>query len=268
MSILFNEKTKTFHLYNEEISYIMTVLQNGHLGQLYFGGRIHHKEDFSYLLETSYRPMTAYVFDEDRSFSLEHVRQEYGVYGTTDFRHPAVEVLQQNGSRISDFVYQGYEITDGKPELPGLPATYTEDAKEAQTLTVSLKDPVTGIVLELFYTIFAAGGIIARSARLTNEGEESVQLTRAMSLCLDLPDSDYEWMQFSGAWARERHLKVRRLEQGIQAVDSMRGNSSHEHNPFIVLKRPAADEEQGEVMGFSLVYSGKLLQYVEAILCE
>lgn len=259
MSIIFNEKTKTFHLYNEEVSYIMNVLPNGHLGQLYFGGRIHHKEDFSYLLETSYRPMSAYVFDEDRSFSLEHVRQEYGVYGTTDFRHPAVEVLQKNGSRISDFVYQGHEITDGKPKLPGLPATYTEDETEAQTLTIFLKDPVTGIVLELLYTIFAAGGIIARSAGFTNEGEESVQLTRAMSLCLDLPDCGYEWMQFSGAWARERHLKVRRLEQGIQAVDSMRGNSSHEHNPFIVLKRPTADEEQGEVLGFSLVYSGNFL---------
>ena len=63
----------------------------------------------------------------------------------------------------------------------------------------------------------------------------------------------------SGAWARERHLKVRRLEQGIQAVDSIRGNSSHEQNPFIVLKRPTADETQGEVIGFSLVYSGNFL---------
>lgn len=45
----------------------------------------------------------------------------------------------------------------------------------------------------------------------------------AMSLCMDLPDSDYEWVQLSGAWARERHVKVRKLEQGIQAVDSMRG---------------------------------------------
>ena len=259
MSILFNEGTKTFHLYNKEISYIMMVLPNGHLGQLYFGGRIHHKEDFSCFLEMSCRPMASCVFDEDRFFSLEHIRQEYGVYGTTDFRHPAVEILQGNGSRISDFVYQGYEITDGKPKLSGLPATYTEDEKEAQTLTVSLKDPVTGIVLELLYTIFAEGGIIARSARLTNQGTDSVQLTRAMSLCLDLPDCDYEWMQFSGAWARERHLKVRRLEQGIQAVDSLRGHSSHDHNPFIVLKRPTADEEQGEVLGFSLVYSGNFL---------
>lgn len=259
MSILFSEKTKTFHLCNEKISYIMTVLPNGHMGQLYFGKRIHHKEDFSYLLERVSHAMSACVFDDDNSFSLEHTRQEYGVYGTTDFRHPAVEVLQENGSRLSDFVYTGHEVMAGKPKLPGLPATYTEQPEEAETLVIRLKDNLTGIVLELFYTIFAEGGILTRSARLTNEGKENVQLARAMSLCLDLPDHEYEWLQFSGAWARERHLKVRRLESGIQAVDSIRGNSSHEQNPFIVLKRPAADEEQGEVIGFSLIYSGNFL---------
>ena len=63
-------------------------------------------------------------------------------------------------------------------------------------------------------------------------------------------------MQFSGAWSRERHVKERRLEQGIQSVGSIRGNSSHEHNPFIVLRRPSATENAGEVMGFSLIYSG------------
>lgn len=259
MSILFSERTQTFHLYNEEMSYIMAVLPNGHLGQPYFGKRIHHKEDFSYLQERVHRSMTSYVYDDDDTFSLEHTRQEYGVYGTTDFRHPAVSILQKNGSAISDFVYRGHEILQGKPKLSGLPATYTEDPGEAETLAVKLQDPLTGIVLTLLYTIFAEGGILARSAEFQNEGKEAVYLTRAMSLCLDLPDCEYEWLQFSGAWARERHLKVRRLEQGIQAVDSIRGNSSHEQNPFIVLKRPTADETQGEAIGFSLVYSGNFL---------
>ena len=51
MSIIFHESTSVFHLYNEKISYIMMVLKNGHMGQLYFGKRIHDKEDFTYLLE-------------------------------------------------------------------------------------------------------------------------------------------------------------------------------------------------------------------------
>ncbi len=269
MSILFSEHAKTFHLYNQEISYIMTVLPNGHMGQLYFGKRVHHREDFSYLYETAQRPMSSCVYEDDDilsdgySLSLEHVKQEYGVYGTTDFRRPAVEILQPNGSRICDFKYKRHEIMGGKPGLAGLPATYTEDGGEAETLRLILEDSLTGVILELLYTIFVRGGILARSAKITNEGKEALHLTTAMSLCMDLPDYDYEWLQFSGAWARERHLKVRKLEQGIQAVDSRRGHSSHEHNPFIVLKRPSADEFQGEVIGFSLIYSGNFLAQAE-----
>ena len=256
MSIIFHEGSKTFHLFNEEISYIICVLSNGHIGNLYFGKKIHDREDFSYLIESKQRPMTACVYEGNRKYSLEHLKLEYPVYGTSDYRNPAVEILQENGSRISEFKYISHEITDGKPELAGLPATYVEEPEEAQTLCLRLKDEVTGIVLELLYSIFSGKGILARSARFINEGIAPVHLLNAMSLSLDLPDSDYVWMQFSGVWARERHIIERKLEQGIQAVGSIRGNSSHEHNPFIVLRRPSTTETSGEVMGFSLIYSG------------
>ena len=152
--IIFHKETKTFHLYNEEISYIMCVLENGHMGQLYYGKRIHDKPDFSYLVEKCGRPMTSYIFEGDRSFSLEHIRQEYPVYGTTDYRHPAIEIMQENGSNISEFKYVGYEILKGKPSLKGLPATYTESEEEAETLKIILKDDLTGAKLILLYTIF------------------------------------------------------------------------------------------------------------------
>ena len=70
---------------------------------------------------------------------MEHIRQEYPVYGTTDYRHPAIELLQENGSRVSEFQYDSYEIIAGKPKLSGLPATYTESEEEAQTLRIFLQ---------------------------------------------------------------------------------------------------------------------------------
>ena len=263
MSMVWREENRTFHLYNEEISYIMQVLPGGHLGQLYFGKRVHDREDFSYLLESLPRPMASCVFEGNKAFSLEHIKQEYPSYGTGDYRAPAVEVLQEDGSRISDFIYKEHRVRKGKPSLEGLPATYTEADDEAETLTVALEDGMTGLGLELSYTIFAKGGIIARSVRFVNRGEKDLHLTTAMSLCMDLPDHDYEWMQFSGAWARERHTRVRKLEYGVQSVGSRRGHSSHEHNPFVILKRPHADEFQGEAIGFSLVYSGNFLAQAE-----
>lgn len=51
MPVIYHADTKIFHLYNDTISYLMMVLRNGQLGQLYFGKKIRDKEDFSYLLE-------------------------------------------------------------------------------------------------------------------------------------------------------------------------------------------------------------------------
>lgn len=207
MNIVVNKAADTFHLYNDDISYIMTVLPNGQLGQVYFGKKIREREDYSHLVETATRPMSSCVFDTDKRFSMEHLRQEYAVFGTSDYRTPATEVVQKNGSRISEFCFRDYRIESGKPILEGLPATYTENAGEASTLITGLEDPVTGLRLELLYTIFAKGGSIARSARFSNHGRETLHLTSAMSLCMDLPDCCYDWMQFSGAWARERYPK-------------------------------------------------------------
>ncbi|MET1138695.1 glycoside hydrolase family 36 N-terminal domain-containing protein, partial [Bacillus subtilis] len=57
---------------------------------------------------------------------------------------------------------------------------------------------------------------------------------------------------------------VRRpLASGLQGIESRRGSSSHQQNPFIALMTPGTDEEQGEVYGFSLVYSGSFTAQAE-----
>ncbi len=263
MNIFYHESSGTFHLQNDFISYIIKRLPNGQLGQLYFGKAIRDRESFDHLVEMNHRPMTAYVFEGNKKFSLDHIKQEYPSYGTTDFRHPAVEIVQPNGSRITDFVYVSHTISAGKPKLENLPATYTEQDDEAQTITFLLHDGLLDVDLELNYTLFADKPALARSARFINNGSLDLHLTHAMSLSLDLPDCDYEFVHFSGAWSRERHMKVRKLEMGIQSVESTRGTSSHNHNPFVVLKRPETTEFSGEAIGFSLVYSGNFLAQAE-----
>mgnify|MGYP001121337852 FL=1 len=263
MSVFYHEKSQTFHLTNGRISYLMKVLPNGTLGQLYFGRAIRDREDFDHLLEFASRPMSSCVFEGNPCFSLEHCRQEYPSHGSTDFRRPAVELRQPNGSRITSFVYHSHTVVPGKPALDGLPATYCEQDSEAETLTIRLRDDLLNVSAYLNYTLFAGHPALARSARIVNEGGLELHLTHAMSLSLDLPDREYELLHFSGAWGRERHLKVRRLEQGVQSVESLRGHSSHNHNPFVMLRRPETDEDQGEVLGFSLVYSGNFLAQAE-----
>ena len=261
-SIWFKEECRQFHLTNDEVSYIFRVSEDGKLLQLYYGAVVPER-DYSYLVELQHRPMTTYRKEGDLRYSLEHVRQEFPEYGTTDFRHPAICLRQGNGSRITDFVYVSHQMVDGKPALEGLPATYTEAQTEAKTLILTLRDSLTEVEVQLFYTIFANWPVIARSSKVINQGRESCYLESLASLSLDLPDADYDWLQLSGAWARERHIKERPLQQGIQSIESTRGISSPHHNPFVALKRSETTEFSGPVLGAALVYSGNFLIQAE-----
>lgn len=263
MPIKYHEDSREFHLYNDQISYLIKILRNDQLGQLYFGQRVPDRPNHDYLVENTYRPVTSYVYDNDYSFSLANMKQEYPAYGTTDYRMPAIEIKQPDGSTITDFKYVSHRIYDGKPTLSGLPATYVENDDEATTLEIVLHDDLINVDLTLSYTIFNHYNAIARNVKVTNRGSQTHQLTTAMSMNLDLPDDDYDWLQFSGAWGRERQLKSAHLRPGIQSVGSTRGASSHMENPFVILKRPHTDDFQGEAYGFSLVYSGNFLAQAE-----
>lgn len=264
MGIIFHQQAKEFHIFNDEISYIIQIMDNGYAGNLYYGKRIHDKDDFSYLLQGGARSFAVYNKEKEYFLSQQYTKMEYPSYGTGDFRYPAFDIGQQDGSRITDFQYEGYHIAEGKAELKGLPATYTQQEEEAESLELILRDKILGIRLVLTYTIFRDYPVIARNARFAcEEGGQRAVIKKALSASVDLPDSDYELVQLSGAWARERHIKTRKIQQGIQGIYSMRGASSAEHNPFIALKRPCATEDDGEVYGFSLVYSGNFLAQVE-----
>jgi alpha-galactosidase len=84
-----------------------------------------------------------------------------------------------------------------------------------------------------------------------------------MSATLDLPDSDWDLVHLSGAWARECEVRTRRLEAGSQSIGSLRGASGHQHNPFLLLRRGSTTEESGEAYGMGLVYSGNFLAEAE-----
>lgn len=263
MPIIYNEKTREFHLYNQEISYIIKILDNDQPGQLYYGKRLTHKEDFSHLFEYAMRDMSPYAFEGNSTFSLENIKQEYPTFGCGDMRFPAYEIERENGSHVVEFVYKEHKIYDGKPKLEGLPATYVESDDEAQTLELVLEDTSINTRIVLLYTIYEAFPVIARSVRFECDSDEKITLLSAMSACVDLPDKDYEMIDLAGVWARERHVRRHKLDYGIQSIYSMRGCSSYQFNPFLALARENADEFQGQVYSFSLVYSGNFLAQTE-----
>jgi alpha-galactosidase len=248
MPAAWDAATNEIHLHNGRISYLARVLEDGSFGHLYFGP--------SLTPGRSYRHLGRRPFHGFANRLGEPVAREYPTGGSGDFRVPALIVVPADGSTTLHLAYAGHRILPGKPALPGLPATYVERDDEAETVEVLLVDAPSGLEVRLRYTIFAGLPAIARSATIRNGGTAALSVRCAMSGSLDLPDADWDLLQLSGTWSRERHVVTRRLAVGRQSVSSQRGASSHEHNPFVVLKRADTTEDHGEAYGFSLVYSG------------
>lgn len=254
--IEFDSKRQVFHLHNRNISYIFSVEEGGTLCHLYFGKRVQ-----KYHGELKY-PRVDRGFSGnlpgslDRTFSRDTLPKEYSGAGEMDYHTPATIVRQENGSNALMLKYKNYKIEDGKPKLEGLPAAYVENEKEAQTLTITLEDELTGLEYDLLYTVYRDVSIITRSVKVRNAGKQSVFLEKVASLQLDFVDKDFDSICLPGAHANERHLERSSVGYGIQKFGSIRGTSSHQMNPFLALTDKKTDEFSGDVYGFAFAYSG------------
>lgn len=263
MSIHISKDERLFHLETEKSSYIFRVLENQQLQHLYYGKRIHVKENYGNLASYQTRGFeVSYTAAEER-IQLSMIPNEYAAYGKGDFRHPAYQVQDATGSRITELKYQGYTLSTGKKRLEILPSTFDDDGDRSEVLTITLKDDIIGLVVKLNYTVFPAQNVIVRNVEFINEGTSDLKLLKAMSLQLDLPDDEFDFIHFSGAWLRERQLYRTALRPGLQSIDSLRYSSSPQNNPFFMLSRKHTTEESDEVYGFNLVYSGNFQNSIE-----
>lgn len=263
MSIHFHEDLGVFHLQSDRSSYVIELVRGVYPAHAYWGRRIRDNRVGNLLERRGRASFSPTPFREDASFSLDSLPQEYPGYGSGDFRQPAYQVQLANGTTVTEAEYVRHRIYSGKPKLEGLPAVYTEQDAEADTLELELFDRASGLTIYLSYTVMNAFDAITRSVSFRNDSKENITLLRAMSASVDMNHSRYDLLHLHGAWARERHVQRRRLSPGMQGIESRRGSSSHNHNPFLALLSEGAGEEHGEVYGFSLVYSGSFSAQVE-----
>jgi len=256
---------KTFHLHNDKVSYVLTVMANGQLGHLYYGKALGSltATEVTYLCDQVSRSAgTVKYSPELGDFNLADRAQEYPVYGSSDFRRGALDVYRQNEPWYLDFRYQSHTISTTKPRSLAQPATYAVGSQEAEQLAITLVDAVHQLKLVAHYTIFKAQGVIVRSSTLTNLGSDAVMLQNMMSGVLELPDDDFEMVNLAGAWLKERHVTFHNLAQGTVSVESLKGASGHQHNPFVALMRQR-NLTHGDVYASNLIYSGNFLSQVE-----
>ena len=267
MAIVYDASSKTFNLSTSKTSYVLKVLDSNHVAHVYWGKKIKAK-NLDYVLRSKNWGSFLTNTDNIDDFMLEMTPQEYPGYGSTDLRTPAVELQFSDGTSATDFRYESHNIYAGKNKLNNLPATYVEDENEAMTLELTLVDSLKNVKLILSYSVFEEFDAITRSVKIINESNEDVNINRVLSANVDFRDSDYELLQLSGAWARERYIIRKEIRSGSQSIESRRGSSSHAQNPFMALVRKDTTEQHGEVYGFSLIYSGNFLANVEVDMYE
>lgn len=262
MSIVFDENKRVFKLDTEKSSYAFHITDSRNLLHLYYGGYIPETDITHMLRIPNDEPFVPAVHDAMGPHSFDCAPIEFPTSGVADFREPAMQVMDINGMSACECYYKDYRISNGKPKLKGLPATYAAD-DEAQTLEVFCYDPHSGLDITLMYSVFPKFDVITRSVKVENNGLAAIDLRRIISMSLDLDRMDYDMITLHGTWARERHVQRFPIRFGKHSIDSNRGATSHAHNNFFALCDHTATEDFGEAYGFALVYSGSFLGMVE-----
>ena len=246
MGIIYCEKDTTYQ---------MQVDRYGFLLHLYYGKKTDGCMD--YLLTYYDRGFSGNPYDagEDRTYSMDTLPQEFPCYGNGDFRSTAFAVENADGSMSCDLRYKSHKIFDGKYNLEGLPAVYASE-EEAQTLEILMEDPVTGVKVVLLYGVLPAQDIITRSVCVKNESSGKIYLNKIESASLDFLYGDYELLTFYGRHAMERNVQRVPVVHGTQKIGSVRGTSSHQYNPMMILAEKETTEDKGNCYAMSFVYSG------------
>ena len=255
MGIIYCEKDRTFTLQTKNTTYQMQVDRYGFLLHLYYGKKTDTCMD--YLLTYYDRGFSGNPYDagEDRTYSMDTLPQEFPCYGNGDFRSTAFAVENADGSMSCDLRYKSHKIFDGKYNLEGLPAVYASD-EESQTLEILMEDPVTGVKVVLLYGVLPAQDVITRSVCVKNESSGKIYLNKIESASLDFLYGDYELLTFYGRHAMERNVQRVPVVHGTQKIGSVRGTSSHQYNPMMILAEKETTEDKGNCYAMSFVYSG------------
>lgn len=262
--ITYIDSEKVFKLDTDKSSYIFRILKTGQPENLHFGVKLLNQDFTSLYTKQNAGVGSTIAYDEtDKLFSLDMVTLEYSGIGKGDYRHTPLEVKMPDGSYVTDFVYKGHMIYKGakvsENELPFAVGS----ADEAETLEIEMIDKHTDARMILSYTVFASNNVIARNVKLVNNNPKPLVIRKIMSMCLDLPQTNYDLITFDGGWIREAHKHIRSLSYGVYVNESTTGASSNRHNPGIILAKKGTGEDVGECIGVNLIYSGNHYEAVD-----
>jgi alpha-galactosidase len=221
-----------------ESTYVIGVNDQGMLQSLYWGPKL---DPDATLPAARMKPERA-SFDPP----IATTPLEYPAWGAGLFTEPALKIDSPNGDRTLILKFASAHI-------------------DGQQLEVVLKDVAQPVDVHLFYRVYPEG-VIARWSRIGNLGQQLFHVEQAMSAVWNLPqDTGYSLSWLTGLWAAEWQLHTAPLQTGAQLLESRRGSTSHQANPWFAIGRTQqTTETAGPVWFGELGWSGSWRMVVES----
>jgi alpha-galactosidase len=230
-AITYNEQTRVFRIDAEAVSYAFGINENNELQAIYWGGKLGAND----VLPAAHPGRN--WSGQDTSINLTPM--EFTGWGGGLVLEPSLKITFPDGNRDLALHYVSHHI-------------------DGAVLTVTVKDISRGVFVELRYEIDPATGVLARSAEIENKTKEPLIIEQAASASWNLPrGADYSLYYLTGRWASEFALQHETLTAAARVLESRRGSSSAQTNPWFAIERgPTGDQDEGSVWFGALGWSG------------
>ena len=163
----------------------------------------------------------------------------YPAYGLNPQAEAALAMRHGDGNLSTDLVTDSWE-------------------QNSNMTTITLKDPVYPIIVKMFYKTYADEDMIEVWTEITNGEKQTITLTQFASAMLPIRRGDVWLSHFYGSWANEAQLVEEPLTPGQKVIVNKDGtrNSHTDHGEVMFSLDGKGQENQGQVIGAALCYSG------------
>jgi len=229
---------KQWYLDAGESTYVIGVNERDMLQSLYWGPMLGQGA----VLPAAHSAPERASFDA----SIATTALEYPAWGEGLFTEPALKLDAPNGDRTLVLVYDSAKVSGDQ-------------------LEIVLKDNVQPLRVHLYYQPFREG-VIARWSRVENVGNQPFQVEQIASAVWNLPaETNYSLSWLTGQWGGEWQLHTAPLATGSQVLESRRGSTGHQANPWFAIGREGeTTEKNGPVWFGELGWSGSWRMNVES----
>ena len=235
-AIRFDAARKMWFLSTRDTSYVLGVNERKELQQVYWGKRVGADRDFA-----PAHTAEAYSFETREGRTTE----EYPAWGGMRYAEPCLKVTFRDGNRDLVLKFDSQKIS-------------------SDTLEITVKDISYDVFVTLSYRVFPAVDVIEKTARIENRTKQPILLESAQSGLWHLPAGQrYRLSYLHGYWAGETRLTQEPIEPGKKILESRRGNTSGQANPWFAIDAGSADEEHGKVWFGALGWSGNWKLLIE-----